>query len=154
MDIEFFIPVLAAAVQSGTPILYATLGEIVTERSGVLNLGVEGMMLMGAVMGFAVGLWTGNPLLAVLGAIGAGAAGAAVYAVLTVTLRANQTVTGLTLTIFGTGYASFVGRSFMGTPAPATIKSIFATLEIPLLSKIPVLGPVFFQQDIFTTTEP
>lgn len=140
---------LAAAVIAGTPLLFATLGELITEKAGNLNLGVEGMMLMGAVMGFAVGLWTGNPLLAVLGAIGAGAAGAAVYAVLTVTLRANQTVTGLTLTIFGTGYASFVGRSFMGTPAPATIKSIFATLEIPLLSKIPVLGPVFFQQDIF-----
>ncbi len=140
---------LAAAVIAGTPLLFATLGELITEKAGNLNLGVEGMMLMGAVMGFAVGLWTGNPLLAVLGAIGAGAAGAAVYAALTVTLRANQTVTGLTLTIFGTGYASFVGRSFMGTPAPATIKSIFATLEIPLLSKIPVLGPVFFQQDIF-----
>ena len=140
---------LAAAVIAGTPLLFATLGELITEKAGNLNLGVEGMMLMGAVMGFAVGLWTGNPLLAVLGAIAAGAVGAAVYAVLTVTLRANQTVTGLTLTIFGTGYASFVGKSFMGTPAPATIKSLFATLEIPLLSKIPVLGPVFFQQDIF-----
>lgn len=140
---------LAAAVIAGTPLLFATLGELITEKAGNLNLGVEGMMLMGAVMGFAVGLWTGNPFLAILGAIGAGAAGAAVYAILTVTLRANQTVTGLTLTIFGTGYASFVGKSFMGTPAPASIKSIFATLEIPLLSKIPLLGPVFFQQDIF-----
>lgn len=140
---------LAAAVIAGTPLLFATLGELITEKAGNLNLGVEGMMLMGAVMGFAVGLWTGNPFLALLGAIGAGAAGAAVYAILTVSLRANQTVTGLTLTIFGTGYASFVGKSFMGTPAPASVKSLFATLEIPLLSKIPVIGPTFFAQDIF-----
>lgn len=140
---------LAATVVAGTPLLFATLGELITEKAGNLNLGVEGMMLMGAVMGFAVGLWTGNPYLALLGAIGAGAAGAAVYAVLTVLFRANQVVTGLTLTIFGTGFASFVGKSFMGVRAPATVKSLFATVEIPVLSKISVIGPMFFQQDIF-----
>ena len=125
------------------------LGELITEKAGNLNLGVEGMMLMGAVMGFAVGLWTGSPYLALLGAIGAGALGAAIYAVLTVTLRANQVVTGLTLTIFGTGYASFVGKGFMGVPAPASVKALFQTMEIPLLNKIPILGPTFFQQDLF-----
>ncbi|MBR0597501.1 ABC transporter permease [Sinanaerobacter chloroacetimidivorans] len=140
---------LAAAVIAGTPLLFATLGELITEKAGNLNLGVEGMMLMGAVMGFGVGLWTGNPFLALLGAICAGAVGAAVYAVLTVTLRANQVVTGLTLTIFGTGYASFVGKSFMGVPAPAGVKALFGKMEIPLLGKIPVIGPVFFHQDIF-----
>ncbi len=140
---------LAASVIAGTPLLFATLGELITEKAGNLNLGVEGMMLMGAVMGFGVGLWTGNPFLAIIGAIGAGAAGAAIYAVLTVSLRANQVVTGLTLTIFGTGFASFMGKSFMGVPAPASVKSAFVTLEIPLMSKIPVLGPMFFQQDIF-----
>jgi len=140
---------LTAAVIAGTPLLFATLGELITEKAGNLNLGVEGMMLMGAVIGFAVGLYTGNPFLAVLGAIGAGAAGAAVYAILTVTLRANQVVTGLTLTIFGTGFASFVGKSFMGVPAPASVKAVFKTVEIPLLSKIPVIGPAFFGQDIF-----
>lgn len=140
---------LAAAVIAGTPLLFATLGELITEKAGNLNLGVEGMMLMGAVMGFGVGLWTGNPFLAILGAIGAGAAGAAIYAILTVTLRANQTVTGLTLTIFGGGFASFIGQSFMGTPAPASVKALFVSLDIPLLAQIPVLGPVFFQQDIF-----
>ena len=143
------IAFLAAAVIAGTPLLFATLGELITEKAGNLNLGVEGMMLMGAVMGFAVGLWTGNPILAILGAIGAGAAGAAIYAILTVTLRANQVVTGLTLTIFGSGYASFVGKSFMGTPAPSSIKAVFAHLEIPLLGEIPAIGPIFFQQDIF-----
>ena len=140
---------LAAAVIAGTPLLFATLGELITEKAGNLNLGVEGMMLMGAVMGFAVGLWTGNPFFAILGALGAGALGSAIYAILTVTLRANQVVTGLTLTIFGSGFASFVGKSFMGTPAPASIKSVFVTMNVPLLSKIPVIGPTFFQQDIF-----
>ena len=140
---------LAAAVIAGTPLLFATLGELITEKAGNLNLGVEGMMLMGAVMGFAVGLWTGNPFFAILGAIGAGAAGSAVYAILTVTLRANQTVTGLTLTIFGTGFASFVGKDFMGVPAPGSVKAVFATMNVPILSKIPVIGPTFFEQDIF-----
>lgn len=140
---------LAAAIVAGTPLLFATLGELITEKAGNLNLGVEGMMLMGAVMGFGVGLWTGNPYLALLGAMGAGAAGAAIYAILTVSLRANQVVTGLTLTIFGTGFASFVGKSFMGVPIPASVKSLFATIEVPVLSKISVIGPMFFQQDIF-----
>ena len=140
---------LAAAVIAGTPLLFATLGELLTEKAGNLNLGVEGMMLMGAVMGFGVGLWTGNPFFAILGAIAAGAAGSAVYAILTVTLRSNQVVTGLTLTIFGSGFASFIGKSFMGTPAPASVKAVFAQLDVPLLSKIPLIGPTFFQQDIF-----
>lgn len=140
---------LAAAVIAGTPLLFATLGELITEKAGNLNLGVEGMMLMGAVMGFGVGLWTGNPFLALLGAIGAGAVGAGIYAILTVSLRANQVVTGLTLTIFGTGFASFIGTSFMGTPAPASVKAVFVTMNVPLLCKIPVIGPTFFQQDIF-----
>lgn len=140
---------LAAAVIAGTPLLFATLGELITEKAGNLNLGVEGMMLMGAVMGFGVGLWTGNPFFAILGAMAAGAAGAAVYAILTVTLRANQVVTGLTLTIFGSGFASFVGKSFMGVPAPASVKAVFATLPIPVFSEIPVIGPTFFTQDIF-----
>lgn len=140
---------LAAAVVAGTPLLFATLGELITEKAGNLNLGVEGMMLMGAVMGFGVGLWTGNPYLALIGAMGAGAVGAAIYAILTVSLKANQVVTGLTLTIFGTGFASFVGKGFMGVPAPASVKSLFVTIEIPVLSKISVIGPMFFQQDLF-----
>lgn len=140
---------LAAAVVAGTPLLFATLGELLTERAGNLNLGVEGMMLMGAVIGFDVGLLTGNPILAVLGAFGAGAVGAAIYAILTVSLRANQVVTGLTLTIFGTGFASFLGQRFMGAPAPDVIKNFFGACHIPLLGQIPFIGPIFFQQDLF-----
>lgn len=140
---------LAACIVAGTPLLFATVGEIITERSGSLNLGVEGMMLMGAVMGFLGALNTANPYLALLFAILAGTAGALIYAVLTVTLRANQVVTGLTLTIFGTGFTSFVGQPMLGNMAPQEIITFFAKTPVPGLSKIPFIGPVFFEQDVF-----
>lgn len=140
---------LAACIVAGTPLLFATVGEIITERAGSLNLGVEGMMLMGAVMGFVGALATSNPWVAVLCAVLAGTAGALIYAVLTVTLRANQVVTGLTLTIFGTGFASFVGQPLLGNMAPQEVISFFAKTPIPGLSAIPFIGPVFFKQDVF-----
>lgn len=140
---------LQAAIVSGTPLLFATLGEIITEKAGNLNLGVEGMMLMGAVSGFAVGLITANPWFALLAAMAAGALGALIYAVLTVTLRANQVVTGLTLTIFGTGFAGFLGSRMVGQVVPETIKAVFKPFSIPLLGDIPYLGQIFFQQDSF-----
>jgi simple sugar transport system permease protein len=140
---------LAAAIVAGTPILFATLGEIITEKAGNLNLGVEGMMLMGAVIGFATGLKSGNPVLALLAAMAAGGTGAFIYAFLTITLRTNQEVTGLTLTIFGTGFSNFVGKSFVGQVAPEALQKFFAKAEIPLLSKIPFIGPILFKQDLF-----
>ena len=140
---------LAAAVVAGTPLLFATLGELITEKSGSLNLGVEGMMLMGAVMGFTGGYVTGSPYVALLAALLAGGAGAFIFAVITVSLRANQVVTGLTLTIFGTGFASFVGENKIGFAVPDAIKRFFAERNIPLLGDIPFIGPVFFKQDVF-----
>jgi len=140
---------LAAAVVAGTPLLFATVGELITEKSGSLNLGVEGMMLMGACIGFVVGLSTGNPLLALGGAALAGAGGAFIFALITVTLRANQVVTGLTLTIFGAGFSRFVGQNMVGAVIPAELRMSFAKVSIPLLSDIPLLGPVFFKQDSF-----
>jgi ABC-type uncharacterized transport system permease subunit len=140
---------LAATVIASMPLLFATIGEIITEKSGHLNLGVEGLMLMGAIMGFVVGYGSGNPFMALLGALLAGAAGSLIYAFLTVSLRANQVVTGLTLTIFGTGFASFIGKTYVGMVVPQEIKSFFRQVDFPLLGDIPFLGPVFFQQDIF-----
>ncbi|MHC1684323.1 MAG: ABC transporter permease [Clostridiaceae bacterium] len=140
---------LTAAVVAGTPLLFGTLGEIVIEKVGNLNLGVEGLMLMGSVMGFMIGFKTGSPAAALAAAMIAGALGALIYAFLTVTLRANQTVSGLTLTIFGTGFASLLGKSLVGQVTPDSIKNFFRPIEIPLLSKLPVLGPVFFNQDAF-----
>ena len=140
---------LAAAIVAGTPLLFATVGELITEKSGSINLGVEGMMLMGACIGFVVGLATGNPVLALGGAALAGGGGALIFAILTVTLRANHVVTGLTLTIFGTGFTRFVGQDMVGAVIPGELRASFAKVELPGLSEIPFFGPVFFRQDVF-----
>jgi len=140
---------LAACIVAGTPLVFATLGELITEKSGSTNLGVEGMMLMGAVMGFLVGQNTASPAMALLAAALAGAGGALIFGILTVTLRANQIVCGLTLTIFGTGFAQFVGEPLLGSTVPSEITTFFAKMPIPLLGDIPVIGPIFFQQDLF-----
>lgn len=140
---------LSAAIIAGTPLLFATLGEIFSEKAGHLNLGVEGMMYMGAIVGFIVGLNTHNPLIAMIGAVLAGAVGALLYAFLTVSLRVNQTVCGLTLTIFGQGFASFLGQRVMGSIVPGDIKNFFVAKPIPGLSSIPYLGDIFFNQDVF-----
>ncbi|QAT39364.1 ABC transporter permease [Clostridium sp. JN-9] len=143
------ISFLQAAIVAGTPLLFATVGEIITERAGNLNLGVEGMMLMGAVMGFMVGFKTGNPVAAMIAAMLAGAFGAFIYAFLTVSLRTNQVVTGLTLTIFGTGFSSLVGKTLVGKVAPQGIKNFFYQIKVPILGDIPFIGPVFFNHDAF-----
>lgn len=140
---------LAACIVAGTPLAFATIGELITEKSGSTNLGVEGMMLLGAVMGFITGQNTGNPFLAMVAAAAAGAIGALIFGFLTVTLRANQIVVGLTLTIFGTGLAQLVGRPLLGSTLPSTVTSDFAKLALPGLSKIPVIGEIFFAQDRF-----
>lgn len=146
---EWITNFLSAAVVAGTPLLFATLGEIITQKAGNLNLGVEGMMLMGGVIGFIAGFNTGNAVIALLAAMVAGSLGALIYAFATVTLKANQNVTGLTLTIFGTGFSSFVGKSVVGKVTPDSIKTFFKPIEIPVLSKIPILGKVLFSQDLF-----
>ena len=139
---------LATCIVAGTPLLFAVIGEIITERSGSLNLGVEGMMLLGAIAGFATAMSTQNPYAALLGAGFAGAGGALIYAILTVTLRANQTVTGLTLTIFGTGVASFVGQPMLGSTVPAQVSIFFAKRAAGFLAEIPLIGPILSRQDL------
>jgi simple sugar transport system permease protein len=146
MDFALVISVLAAAIAAGTAILYACLGEILCERAGVLNLGVEGMMLMGALSGFAVTYWTSSPWLGALAALVMGGVLSLIHAVLTVTLRANQVVSGLALTLFGTGLTSFLGQPLVGLPAPAS----FQKVALPLLGDLPVLGPILFRQDMLT----
>ncbi len=136
------IPLLAATVQSGTPILYATLGEIFTEKSGVLNLGVEGIMIVGALVGFIVAKFTGNPTLAFIAAGFAGLSVASIHGIVCLLFQGNQVVSGLALTILGTGFANYLGTSFVGQSAPG-----FSPYAIPYLSKIPVIGPVFVNHD-------
>ena len=142
-SVAFLVSVLAAAIPAGTTLLYPCLGAILSERSGVLNLGVEGMMLMGAMSGFAVTDWTGSHWLGALAALGVGGALAAIHALLTITLRANQVVSGLALTLFGGGLSAFLGQDLVGRRAP----SAFRELDVPVLSGIPHLGPILFQQD-------
>jgi len=143
--------ILAITLRAGTSLIYATIGEIYTERSGILNLGLEGMMLMGAVTSFAVVYHTGSLTLALAVALLVGAAMATIHAFLTVTMRANQVVSGLSLTLFGSGLASFLGQRLGpgGQQLMGLIGPKFMPLEIPLLSQIPVLGALF-NQDILT----
>lgn len=143
------IAFLVAVVIAGTPLLFATLGELITEKAGNLNLGVEGMMLIGAVAGFGAGFSTHNPLMAIVGAILAGALSAGIFGFLTITLRANQVVSGLALTIFGTGISSYIGTQFIGQKMPDNIIKFYEPIHIPILSKIPYIGPIFFFQDVF-----
>ncbi len=156
MSAEYLISFLYATVLAGTPLLFGTLGEVLTERSGNLNLGVEGMMCMGAVMGFLAGYRTDSMLLAMLCAFAAGMVGGLIYAFLTVSLKADQNVTGLTLTIFGTGFANFVGEGMINSSSTGSavlsdsLKSKFAELSIPGLSDIPYVGRLLFQYNIFT----
>ena len=118
MSIDYIIAVLITVVGASTPILFAGLGELVTEKSGVLNLGVEGMMLVGAIAAFATMDVTGNPWLAVLVAAGGAALVSMIFAVLTLSLSANQVATGLALTIFGTGLSTLMGQGFTGHGIP------------------------------------
>ncbi|MBQ8508001.1 MAG: ABC transporter permease [Clostridia bacterium] len=134
------------AIQIGTPFLFATLGGILNEKVGHLNLGLEGMMLMGASFGFTVAYYTGSPLLAILTAGVAGMIGALIYAVVTVTLKGDQTVTGFTITIFGTGLANFFGQSLTGLILPPEFTEAVGTVAIPLLKDIPFLGTALFTQ--------
>ncbi len=139
---EILIPILAAAVRSGTPILYATLGEIVTEKSGVMNLGLEGLMLLGALSGFAVTSATGSPWLGVAAAFVVGAFFSLFHAIVCVSLGGNQVVSGLALTMLGTGVTAILGRNYVGQ-----LISGFSRIPVPFLSDIPVIGPIFFNHD-------
>jgi ABC-type uncharacterized transport system permease subunit len=147
-----WISILAITIRAGTSLLYATIGEIFSERSGILNLGVEGMMIMGAVCGFAAAFHTGNVWAGVVTAMIVGGLMALIHACLTITLRADQTVSGLALTIFGSGLASFLGQKLGpgGKPLVGMIGPKFGKIALPGLSTLPVIGSPLFQQDVLT----
>ncbi len=132
------------AVKSSIAVLLATLGEIITERSGVLNLGVEGMMLAGALCGMAAGVVTGNPFAAAAAGALAGGLLALVHAFFAVTLKVNQVLSGLALTILGMGLTSFLGRPLIGVRPGVRLRAV----PIPGLSDIPLIGDIFFQQSL------
>jgi ABC-type uncharacterized transport system permease subunit len=143
MDNVLLLQILTAAIKTGTPLLLVALGEMVCEKSGVLNLGQEGMMLMGAVCGFIAAFSTGSLLLGVLAAMLAGMLMSLLFGVISMHLRANQVATGLALTIFGTGLSAFIGAAYVGK----TVKG-FQGFHIPLLSDIPLIGPLLFSHDV------
>src|ERR687895_1396460 len=136
------ISILMTVVGAATPLLLAALGELVVEKSGVLNLGIEGMMLAGAVTAFATAITTGSSGLGIVAGALAGAALALIFAVLTMSLLANQVATGLALTIFGIGLSALLGSGFVGTPAERLPR-----LAIPGLSDLPAIGPLLFRHD-------
>ena len=155
MSSEIVIKFLVAAVLAGTPFLFGTVGEILSEKVGHLNLGVEGMMSIGACAGFMVGYQTDNFVAALLAAAVAGMLSALIYGVLTVTFMANQNVTGLTLTIFGVGLANFIGvfmleKSENGTlKLPDAVTAQMRNIHIPGLSDMPVVGELLFSYNPF-----
>ncbi len=135
--------ILLTVITASTPLVIAAMGELITERSGVLNLGVEGMMIIGAVCAFAVAQLSGSPLIGVGAGILAGAVFSLLFAFLTLTLVANQVATGLALTILGLGVSGMLGEGFVGVPG---VK--LQPIAIPLLADIPFLGPLLFRQDL------
>ncbi len=142
MTIEHLIPFLASTAGAATPLMLAALGELVTERSGVLNLGLEGVMAAGAVAGFAAALHSGSLSIGLLAAMAAGVAMSLVFGALVLSLQTNQIATGLALTLFGIGLSAFAGRSLVGqTVAP------LPRLSLPWLSDLPFVGPLLFRFD-------
>ena len=141
--IDLLGSIVSRGLVAATPLLLGTLGEILAERSGVMNLGIEGMMAVGAVGGFGVALATGSPWLGLLAAALIGALLAALHALVTVTLRAGQVVSGLALTMLGLGLSSMLGKELVGRPLPSPL----AKLHLPGLADLPVVGPTLFRQD-------
>lgn len=135
---------LQTSILAGGVLALAALGEVLSERVGVVNLGVEGLMALGAITGIAIVTASPNPVLGLIGALGVGFAVGMIFASATVVLRANQVLCGLALTLMGTGLAATIGKAYSGMPAKAT----FAPVEIPYLSEIPLLGRALFTQNI------
>jgi|TARA_B110000967_G_scaffold8185_1_gene8215 ABC-type uncharacterized transport system permease subunit len=144
MDLSAISPTLlvASLMVAATPILLAAIGELVVEKSGVLNLGVEGMMITGAFSGFAAAVLTGSPMVGFLCAAIGGAALSVIFAILTQYFLSNQVATGLALTLFGLGLSAMLGQSYVGIKPPVSAK-----LDLPLISDIPVIGPILFSHD-------
>ena len=144
MDFSSINPILllASLMVAATPIILAAAGELIVERAGVLNLGVEGMMITGAITGFIATVTTGSPWIGFVAAAAGGAGLSLLFAFLTQFLLSNQVATGLALTLFGLGLSALLGQGYNGIKAPE-----FPRIDIPVISDIPVLGPILFSHD-------
>lgn len=150
LNTVFITGLIGAAMRMATPIIFATLGEIINERAGVLNLGIEGIMLMGAMTGFLVSINTGSLWIGVSAAAGVGMLLSLLMAFLAVYLGLSQHVSGLGITLFSTGLAMYIYRIHFGSPLVPPTVDPFTQVEIPLLSKIPIIGPGLFDQYVLT----
>ena len=142
MDFDLIVNILFATIRTGTPLILIALGEMVAEKSGVLNLGQEGMVLIGAAAGFIAAVVTGNAGFGIIAAILAGMLVSLLFAVLAISMVTNQYATGLALTIFGIGLSAFIGADYVGMAIDG-----ISPWEIPLLSDIPVIGKILFSHD-------
>ncbi|MCG8684272.1 MAG: ABC transporter permease [Desulfobacterales bacterium] len=142
---DIIISTIQRTMVAGTPLLLATTGEVLCERSGILNLGVEGVMAVGAVVAFIVTMTTGQPWLGVLAAVGAGMAISVIHAFASVSLQANQVVSGLALTMLGLGLSGMIGKPYVGRPLSIKMEDV----AIPYLSDIPYIGKALFYQSPF-----
>jgi len=140
---DLAISVIQGIMVAATPLIFAAIGELLVEKSGVLNLGIEGMMVVGAIAGFAMTYETGSFILGLLAAMAAGAAVAGIFAIVTQVLLANQVASGLALTMFGLGLAALAGQSYSGFSLER-----FPRLNIPYLTDMPILGPLLFGHDL------
>lgn len=150
---QLITTLLAVTLSAGTSLLYATIGEIYTERSGILNLGVEGMLMMGGLSAFVVSFYTGSLFFAIIIAMLVGGTMACIHAFLSVSMRANQVVSGLSVTLFGTGLASFLGQRLgpqtNGNNLAGMTAVSFSDMTVPVLGDLPILSALF-KQDILT----
>jgi len=142
---DILISVAQRTLVAGTPLLLGTIGEVICERSGILNLGVEGIMAVGAVSAFIVTYYTGNPWLGLLVALAAGALTSMLHAFVSISLNANQVVSGLALTMLGLGISGLMGKPYVGKPLALKMEN----WQIPGLSDVPVIGPIFFDHSPF-----
>jgi simple sugar transport system permease protein len=140
---NLIISILQRTMVAGTPLLLGTVGEIITERSGILNLGIEGMMALGAIVGFSVTYTTKNLVLGLFAGILAGGVLALLHAFVSINIRGIQTLSGLAIAMIGSGLAGMLGKNYIGVPLPTR----FSEVAIPWLSKIPFIGPILFNRD-------
>jgi len=143
---EMIIQIAAAAMSAGTPLLFAVLGGILIERSGIIQLGAEGIMLMGAVTAALIHIRTGSLAAALIAVLAVGAALGLLHGFLTVSLRVNQIVSGLAMTLFGSGLSAFLGKAIAGQPVPGAVPK----LDMPFLEPVPVIGDLFAHLDALT----
>ncbi|MEA4900002.1 ABC transporter permease [Desulfitobacterium sp.] len=148
LTMGFFVSLLAGSIRMSVPILLPALGEIFTQRSGILNLGLEGIMLMGALAGFAGTYFTQNLWFGLLAAVVTGITFSLLMGFLSITVKANQVIAGTAITILGTGLSAFLYRVMFGIQKLPPQVNAFDPLEIPVLTNIPIIGPIFFNHNI------